>query len=192
MIKKFFWGACALMSFSAMAERPSFTFVEVGQTELEHEVVDGDFTGYDFEISYELKDFFYLSGKVISTSDGDLKNETKSIGIGYQELIFTDTVMYIQADAVGVVFTRPNAGEFDEQGNQFTIGLKSNVTDWFEVDVAVKRLDAGEVDATFGDYRIDYGFVGLNFKVFDEFSIYANYQEESDSKRQSVGFRYDF
>ncbi|MET1254864.1 hypothetical protein [Aliikangiella maris] len=195
MIKKIFFTTTLLaMSNLALAERPSFSYFEAGATELEHDLVVGDFTGFELTGSYELPDNFYIVGKAVITSDKDLDldMETKTIGIGYHEKIFSNTVLFAQADAVAVVFSRPESGQFDEQGYQFSVGIKSQIIDNLEVELTYKRLSTGEVDEDFGDYRVDYALLGLHYIVASGVGIYADYEKEDDSERTVVGIRYEF
>lgn len=177
-----------------MAEVPSFSFVEVGSTELESDIVAGDFSGFEIAASYELKDNFFLTGKHITTKDDatDLELETTTLGLGYQYFLGDSTTLFMHLDFAGVVFDRENAGRFDEQGHQFGIGVKSQLTDRFEVEASLRYLDAGEVDATFGLYNKSYALVGVNFMVVDNFSVYADYEAEEDGNRAAFGFRYDY
>ncbi|WP_444996020.1 hypothetical protein [Aliikangiella sp. IMCC44359] len=193
MIKKaLLTASMAILPCLAKAELPSFSYVEAGKTDMEHEQVAGDFTGFEATASYQLEDSFYIAGKYVSTNDLDLDMETKTIGIGYYEEIFNNSVVFVQLDAVGVIFSRPNTGVFDEQGYQFSLGFKSNITDSLEVELTLKRLNTGEVDVDYGDYRIDYAVLGLHYMFTDNIGLYADFEKEDNSERTSFGVRYEF
>ncbi|MGX5175418.1 hypothetical protein ACUR5C_15465 [Aliikangiella sp. IMCC44653] len=179
-------------SVSLLAAEPNFSYVEIGSTEQEYDTLAGKFSGYEIAASYQLEDDFFIVGKAIATEANGLDMQTKTIGIGYHYPLLNNTKLILQLDAVGVVFNRPGAGEFDEQGKQFSIGIKSQLTQWLELEVSARRIDAGQVDAAYGDYEIDYTLVGLNFSVTKNFGIYADFETEDDSERVSFGLRYDY
>jgi len=115
-----------------------------------------------------------------------------TFGGGYQFGLTDSTVMYAQLDYARVIFDRPNAGEFDSNGYQISVGVRSNVTEAIELKGAVKFLNAGNVDSTYGDFNPTYIELGASYLFTDELSVYADYENESDSDRYSFGLRYNF
>lgn len=186
--------AFSSLSFTTQAEVPSFNFFEVGATEQESDIVDGDFSGFEVAASYELKDNFFLSGKHITTKDDatDLELTTTTVGLGYRYGLGDSTILFMHLDFAGVVFERENSGSFDEQGHQFGIGVKSQITDAFEVEASLRYVDAGEVDETFGLYNKTYALIGVNFMVANSVSLYADYEAEEEGNRAAFGVRYDY
>jgi predicted porin len=181
-----------LQSASLLAAEPNFSYLQIGSTEQEYDTINGDFSGYEIAASYQLEDDFFIVGKAVATKANGLDMQTKTIGIGYHYPLLSNTKLILQLDAVGVVFNRPNAGEFDEQGKQFSIGIKSQLTQWLELEVSARRIDAGQVDVVYGDYEIDYTLVGLNFSVSKNFALYVDFETEDNSERMSFGLRYDY
>jgi len=176
----------------AAAETPSFNFVKGGYTEQSSDDFDIDTDGFELGGSYEITESFYLSGKHTTTSDDLLELAITTLGVGYQHELTETTLFYAQIDWAKVVFDRPNSGEFDDQGYQLSVGVRSFVTDELELEVAVKFLDAGNVDATYGDFNPTYIEVGASYFFTDELAAYASYESESDGDRYSAGLRYDF
>jgi len=181
------------LSLGAIAEEmPSFNFAEVGYTTQEHDAVGGDASGFELAGSYDLEGDFYLAGSYLSTSDRGLDLGLTTFGGGYQFGLTDSTVMYAQLDYARVIFDRPNAGEFDSNGYQISVGVRSNVTEAIELKGAVKFLNAGNVDSTYGDFNPTYIELGASYLFTDELSVYADYENESDSDRYSFGLRYNF
>ncbi|TQV89266.1 outer membrane beta-barrel protein [Aliikangiella coralliicola] len=180
------------LSFGANAELPSFNFVEVGTTTQEHDAVGGDLGGFELAGCYEFDQSLYLAGSHVLTSDRGLDLSTSSLGIGYQYGIADSTLLYTQLDWARVVMERDNAGKFDEPGYQLSVGVRSQVADSVELQAAIKHLDAGEVDPTFGDYNPTFVVLGANYQFDNDMAVYAGYENESDSDRYSIGFRYEF
>ncbi|MCW8879993.1 MAG: hypothetical protein OQK51_23265 [Kangiellaceae bacterium] len=184
-------GICGLLAFNVQAERPSFNFVEAGATDLDHETVEGDFTGFEISGSYELPDDFYIIGKYVTTEDEGIEMSNKLVGIGYHYHLFKNTVLVLQLDAVEVVFGRRDAGEFEEKGFQWNLGIRSQITDALEAGLTAKYLDAYEVDPEFGNYRPSYLTLDLSYKVYDEVAFYLEYEKEKEGSTRSVlGFKY--
>lgn len=176
----------------AIAERPSFNYIEGGKTDMEHDVVEGDFTGFELTGSHELPDNFYVTAKYVKTDDLDIDMINMFVGIGYHYHLFDDTLLTIQLDAAEITFGQQNAGEFEEKGFQWSVGIKSQITDSLEAEIVGRVLDADQVDDEFGYYRPNYLVLGLHYKVFDDFSIYLDYESGSDSDRSVFGVRYDY
>jgi predicted porin len=182
----------SVLSLGASAESPSLNFVEVGYTTQDNGLIDGDYTGYEVEANYQLANNFYLAAKHVTATEDDLDLSTTTFGVGYHYIVTKSTVLYAEAGYAAVVFERSNSGKFDESGTQLVIGVKTMLTESLELDVALKYLDAGDVDQTFGEYDKTYGLVGANYYLSNEFSVYADYETEEDSDRYSFGVRYNF
>lgn len=180
----------------ALAERPSFNYLEGGPTSIEHDTVSGDFKGFEISGSHELPDNFYVTARYLQT-DAEVQDQTidminKFVGIGYHYNIYTDTVLTIQLDAAEVTFGQPNAGEFVEKGFQWSVGVKSQITEAFEVELVGRVLDADQVDEQFGYYRPNYLVLGAHYKVYEDFSVYFDIEAGSDSDRSVFGVRWDY
>jgi predicted porin len=182
----------SVLSLGASAESPSFSFVEAGYTAQDNDLIDGDYTGYEVEANCQLSNNFYLAAKHVTTTESNLDLSTTTFGVGYHYLVTKSTALYAEIDYAAVLLERTNSGKFEENGSQLTLGVKSMLLDSLELEVALKYLDAGEVDSTFGDYEKTYGLIGANYRISDEFSVYADYETEEDSNRYSVGLRYNF
>jgi len=179
-------------SQSVMAERPSFNYLEGGPTSMEHDTVEGDFGGFEIIGSYELPDNFFVAARYMQTDDLGIDMINKFVGIGYHYKLYTDTVLTIQLDAAEVTFGQQNAGEFVEKGFQWSVGVKSQITDALEVELVGRVLDADQVDDEFGYYRPNFLVLGAHYKVVDDFSIYFDIEAGSDSERTVFGIRYDY
>ncbi len=179
-------------SLGTMAETPTFNYVEAGLAAQEHDAVEGDFGGYKLAGSYELNSDFYLAGRFLTTSDRGLDLGLTTFGVGYQFAMSENTVLFTQLDFASVTFDRANSGEFEDKGYQVSFGVRSNMTESIEFKAAVKLLNAGEVDSTYGDFNPTYLEVGVSYMISAPFSLYADYERESDSNGYSFGVRYNF
>ena len=184
----------SLVPFSSKAELPTFNFVKVGYSELEFDLFEGDYVGYEAEASLELEDNFYMVGKYIVNSDDelDLDQLRGAVGFGYIQEITDHSALYIQIEYTAVRFERENSGQFEEKGAQYGIGYRGRPFDNFEYDVAVKQLNLGEVDPTFGDFNKTYISLGADYNVFESFALYVDYEVESDDTRYAAGLKYEF
>ncbi len=174
------------------AKDPSYNYIEGGITQLEHDVVEGDFSGFEISASHQLPDNFYVAAKVIQTDDLGIDLNSNFVGIGYIKPLFGNTQLTIQLDAADITFGQQNAGEFNEKGFQWSVGFKSQINDAFEVELVARALDADQVDDEFGYYRPSFLVLGAHYKIVNNFSIYADLEAGSDSDRASFGVRYDY
>ena len=179
-------------SLGASAQLPTFDFVEVGSSVHDHDFSGEDFGGYELEGSYQFIDDFYVAGKHVSATESDLEIATTTVGVGYQMGVTEHSIFYTQFDIANVLFERDAAGKFEETGFQLGVGYRHMVTDSIQLQAGLKYLDAGEVDATFGDYNPTYVTLGANYSFDEDFAIYADFETESDSDRYSFGLKYDF
>lgn len=182
----------AIASSPAWAERPSFNYVEGGATSMEHDTVEGDFKGFEIVGSHELPDNFYVTARYLQTDDMEIDMINKFVGIGYHQEIYTDTVFTLQLDAAEITFGQQNSGEFVEKGFQWSVGVKSQLTENLEVELVGRVLDADQVDESFGYYRPNYLVLGAHYQLFNQFSLYFDIEAGSDSERTVFGIRYDY
>jgi|GEM_PF-3054081 len=180
------------LSFNASAQLPTFDFVEVGSTIQDHDATGEDFGGFELEGSFQFNDDFFVAGKHVATEESDLELATSTFGVGYQMGVTEHSVFYTQLDFANVILERPAAGKFEEQGYQFGVGYRHRIGDDFQLEAAVKYLDAGKVDDTYGYYQPTFVTLGANYAITEEFAIYADFETEEDSDRYSFGLKYDF
>ncbi|TQV74047.1 outer membrane beta-barrel protein [Aliikangiella marina] len=184
--------AATLLSLNAAAETPTFNYVKVGFTEQDPEYIGVEQSGFEVAGAYDLDKEYYIAGKYISTSDDNLDSVRGTIGVGYKMDLTDDTLMFFQIDYAAIEFDQTNAGTFDESGFQVGLGFRSYVSDSFEVNGVINYLDAGKVDDTFGDFNQTFIQLGGEYYMNDEFSIYADYEYDSDASRYAVGVKYSF
>lgn len=184
--------AAAALSLNVAAETPSFSYVKVGFTEQDLEYIGNEQGGFELAVSHIFDSDHYIAGKYISTSEDGLDTTRGTIGLGYKIDLTDSTLMYVQADFVSIEFDQANAGAFDESGYQLGVGFRSFLSEDFEINGAINYLDAGNVDATFGNFDQTFILVGGEYFVSDDFSIYADYEYDSDATRYVAGVKYSF
>lgn len=177
---------------SINAEPLSFDFAEIGYTSTERDEIGGEFTGFEVAGSYQLNEDFYLLAEHVSTNDRGLDIQTSTLGAGYLYPITDPAILFTQLDLAHVVLDRDDAGKFSGIGFQANVGLRIGLTDAFEVEAAIKYINAGKVDETYGDYESTYLSIGGSYMLSDSFAIYADYEANSESKQHSMGMRYYF
>ncbi|MCW8879834.1 MAG: porin family protein [Kangiellaceae bacterium] len=194
MKSKIFIGAClSLVSLGSLADSSVSNYVEVGYSSQEHDVLEGDYKGFELAGSYQLNEDFFVSAKYISTEeDRDLEFVRKSLGVGFVISADDDSTWYTQFDAVNVLFDRDYAASFDQNGFQLGFGYQRTLSDAFSFNVEISRLHARKVDDTFGDFSPTYLTLGGKYQFSDAFSVYGDFEYEDEGERATLGLRYSF
>ncbi|MBV1909747.1 MAG: hypothetical protein KUG78_10535 [Kangiellaceae bacterium] len=170
----------SILSFGAMADNPSFDNVEFGYTESDF---DGGFEvdGFELKGSKEISDNFYIAGDFTRLSENGFDFDATTVGIGYK-LDFTNSSTFFSE----VDYARFDVdGGNNEDGYQITAGVRSMLTDRFELKAAIEYLDINDADGTFYVLGGAYSFT-------DKLAVYADYSYESDVSAYGVGVRYNF
>ena len=176
-----------------MADSNVSNYIEVGYSSQDHDILEGDYKGFELAGSYQLNEDFYIAGKYISNEeDRDLEFIRQSIGVGIVLSSDDDSAWYTQFDVVNVEFDRDYAASFDQHGFQLGFGYQMSLSDAFSFSVEVSRLHAREVDDTFGDFSPTYLTLGGKYQFSDAFSVYGDFEYEDESERAVIGVRYSF
>jgi len=184
--------AATVLSLNVAAETPTFNYVKAGYTAQEPDYIGVDQTGFEVAGAYEINESFYLAGKYIATSDDDLDSVRGTIGVGYKMDLTDNTAMFFQLDYAAIEFDQVNSGTFDDSGFQVGLGVRSFVGESFEVNGAIHYLDAGTVDATFGDFNQTFIVLGGEYFMTDDLTFYADYEYDSDASRYAAGLKFYF
>lgn len=187
-------GTClSIISVGALAGSSVSNYVEVGYTSQDNDILLGDYTGFEMAGSYQLNDDFYLVGEYITTKeDRDLEIMRKGAGVGIVLSADESSAWYTEFSFVNVQFDRDYAASFDQTGFQLGFGYQLEFAENWTVNADVTRLHAREVDPTFGDYSPTFVTLGGNYAFSDAFSVYGDFEYESDGDRVAFGLRYSF
>lgn len=170
----------ASLSFGAMAETPSFNFVEVGYTELDIDGKSVEPDGVEFDFNYELSDNLYMSADYTKASKSNFDTKITNIGLGYKSDISSDSTFFTQLD-----WAKYDTGISDDDGYKASIGFRSNLTKRLEVTAAYEYLDIK-------DKSNNFYVLGAAYQLNDKFAVYGDYKHESDFDQMSLGVRMTF
>ncbi len=168
------------LSFQAMAETPSFNFVEVGFTQLDIDNSPFEPDGFELDFNYELSDNVYLSADHAKVDEANVDMKMTNLGIGFKSDINNSSTVFAQID-----WANYEAANYDEKGYKLSAGIRSNVTENIELTGAYEYLDIDDESA-------NYYVVGAAYKFSDALSLYADYKLESDVDQMSLGVRFNF
>ncbi|MEP1742194.1 MAG: porin [Kangiellaceae bacterium] len=170
----------SVISFGAMAETPSFDYVEFGFTEYDSDGL-GKLDGFELTASKELNNNFYVAGDLARVNEGGFDLDTMTIGVGYKNQFSSNSTFFSEIDFAKI----KNSNDFDENGFQVTAGIRSMLGKNLELKAAVEYLDINDVDET------SY-VVGGAYNLNSDLAVYADYTYESELSKYGVGIRYNF
>ncbi len=153
----------------AMADRPSYNFIQAGYQSIDIDIgagldVDGD--GYGLGGSFEIGDnVFVFASYVKADFDFGVDLNQLQAGLGYRVGLTDNTDFFASLAYVDAEVEASGFGSIDESGYGATIGVRSNVSDLIELfgEVAYEDLgDGGDSTAIGG---------GIWFNVTDSFAL---------------------
>lgn len=164
----------ALSATPALAEQPSFSYVDFGYRDQE------DFSGFDMHSSFSVAEHIYLTASHAYLKDSedstfdrdaDLDVTLLDLGIGFKAAVGNSTSLYLEADAV-----RFNAKYTDdwgsdsshENGHRLTFGARSMLNDSFELygDISHFNLTQSSTEITVGLKGYFSNHVGLFAELY--------------------------
>ncbi|MCO7224668.1 hypothetical protein [Pleionea sp. CnH1-48] len=185
MKKLFALSAIALLSTgAALAEQPSYDFVEFGYAELD------EADGFVLRGNAEINDHFYFNGgyQILSQDSNDL-DEVK-IGIGFKMPVTSNTSFFAHVDYLDWEFDN-NAGSASGDGFEIGAGVRSNVRAGTELFAELSRKD-GDIESV--DLEETYLTLGLRQSFNKNFGGFAEYfvGEGDDNDGFRLGIQYSF
>jgi len=180
MNKKLIVGAVlSVLSFGAMADNPSFDNIEIGYVNFDFGGgLDPD--GFELKGSKQISDNFYIAGDYADTSINGRDLSVTTFGVGYKNDFSDTSSFFVELD-----YANFDGEGGDEDGFELTLGVRSMLTDKFEIKAGIEYLDIDNDDIT-------SLFLGGAYDVTDSVAIYADYKYESDLSRYGVGVRFNF
>lgn len=178
----------------AQADQPSYTFVDGGYLRLDLDDISLDPTGFFIRGSVELAENWFLQAGYLNADDStgliDVEIDQFNFGGGFKTAVGEDTSInvtlnYISAEAEA---SYQYGGSFteDEDGYGIGAGIRSMLSDSFELNAAIGYSDSGEADG------VEFG-VGAVWYVFDNIGILVEAASDDDSNRQyMIGGRVRF
>lgn len=167
----------------ALAETPSYNFIEVGYIEVDLDLgggidVDGD--GFGLGGAFEVGDnFFGFASYQDADFDFDVEFSTIEVGFGYHTNLTDYTSFFARVGYAEAEASAPGFGSEDESGYVAGLGVRSNVTDVIELDFEIAYADFGDgADDTAVGGAIWFDItnnvaLGLNISAGDDVTTYG-------------------
>ena len=173
------------MPLAANAEGFDYTYAEIGyvMTELDVSGVDIDGDGLGFNGSFEIADQWFLTGSYSAQDFDGVDVNMWSVGGGFHmpmsdRVDFVTTLAWVNAELdAGIV-------SVDDDGFGLGVGVRTRLTDAFEVDAGI-----GYVDMT--DSTTAFNLSG-RYHFTDSFAVGAGVGIDSDATSWNFGFRAQF
>jgi hypothetical protein len=185
MEKLFLLGAAlSLGSLQAMADTPSFSFVEGGYVSNLGGSVD--FDGFEIKGNMEINDDLYMSASYTKTSFDnsflDLDIDLVTLGLGYKTDISDVSTLFAEADYVK--FDSSFNGFGSQDGYQLGFGIRSNILGDIELKAAGYYQDVQGSDS--------FLQVGAAYNFTEAAAVYLDIDSDFDDSRFSLGVRFYF
>jgi len=185
-------GILGALSFNAFAASPSYDFIKAGYVQADIEDA-GDFEPSGFEIQgyKSINDSIYLTGRYTQLSDDIFDVDTDldyiSAGLGYRYALTANTDFFgeVTYEYVDIELDAEFASaDEDDNGYGVTVGIRSMLTDQFEMRGAIRYIDIEEDETAFE--------VGADYFFTPQFSLGATYVIADDVDVMGVSARYSF
>lgn len=166
-----------LLALPAMAERPSFNYVEAGYQEVDFDVgggfdVDGD--GFILGGAFEFNESFFgfLNYSDIGF-DFSVDLTQLEAGVGWQTGLSDNASFFATAGYAEAEVDAPGFGSVDDSGFTVGIGVRGNMSDLIELFAKINYVDYGDGDSTsFGG--------GIFFNITEQFALGVGAKTDDD------------
>jgi len=165
----------SVLSTQALAETPSFNFIEVGY--VSSFGVPVDFDGFEIKGNFEITDSIYMNAGY-GNADADLI----ILGLGYKTNISNISTLFAELDYLRVDNSFSGSGATG--GYQIGFGIRSNTWDKLELKAAAYYRDIKGSDSFFQ--------FGTAYRLTDSAGVYLDIETDFDKSAYSLGVRFLF
>ncbi len=176
----------ALTSLSAVADQPSFNFVEGGYSDFESDIVDAD--GLAIRGNAELTDnIFILAGYETLSADGyDLDANQISLGMGYKFALNDNTALYTQLSYSNYSYDSNVLDVDDDDGYEIGIGARSQISNQTQLYGELTHIDIDSFVTT-------ELTLGLRQNFTKQFGAYVEARvDDAETDGVGIGLSYNF
>ena len=179
------------LSLNAFAASPSYDFIKAGYVQADIEDA-GDFepTGFQIQGVKSLNESVYITGRYgqlgedVAGVDIDLDYASAGIGYRYGLTAKTDFFGEVTYEYVNLDVELDGISGEDDNGYGVTAGIRSMLTEQFELRGAIRYIDIEEDDTAFE--------IGADYFFTPQFSFGATYVIADDVDLLGVSARYTF
>ena len=179
------------LSLNAFAASPSYDFIKAGYVQADIEDA-GDFepTGFQIQGFRSLNESVYITGRYgqlgedVAGVDIDLDYASAGIGYRYGLTAKTDFFGEVTYEYVNLDVELDGISGEDDNGYGVTAGIRSMLTEQFELRGAIRYIDIEEDETAFE--------IGADYFFTPQFSFGATYVIADDVDLLGVSARYTF
>lgn len=174
----------------AMAERPSFNFIELGYDFVDLDLgggddVDGD--GFALGGSFEIGENLFGFASYSDTGfDFSVDLTQLELGVGWRTGLSDNADFFARAAYVEAEVDAPGFGSIDENGLGLGVGVRGNVSDLVELYGEISYVDLGDA----GDGAAVSG--GAYFSVSDNVALGLGASIDDDVAAYGASIRFYF
>ena len=192
-IKLATFAAAAFFSTASLAESPTWNLVEAGYGQADiDDISEISPSGFSILGSGLIGENVFIHGSYSILTDDfegvDLDLDQMSVGLGYRYGLNETTDIYAAASYEYIEFAVSGFGESesdDDNGYGLTIGVRSRLTEQFEVDGSLGYVDiADESETSFG--------VSGHYYFTDELAVGLSLSSTADINIYGISLRYAF
>lgn len=180
----------AMIPMVALAEQPSYNFVEGGYQRVNLDDIDVDPDGIYLKGNFALGENVFLRGGYVTLSDNilgfDVDVRELQLGLGYRMPIGANSSWYVAADYLSAELEIESFGDVDADGFQLVTGARGFVSDKVELYGELGYVDVENEDGIGAS-------VGGIYHLTSQFGATLEVGLDDDSNTSiSIGGRWTF